>query len=259
MDTSKEIQTKDISLSNPEIERLYELVIRRIYSPFADTLLRYLDEIAESEGIPCLEFYKKVLCNADDYTTKIKEVVESLKKPQTAAFNYKIPVEISVRSTAANSGNFLYISSPVLDKSNGFSGPEVQMAEYLNANNNVLFWFKNKERQQEAFSIVYDNNGGTDINDNFYPDFIVMDSNKTLWILETKGGTDTDIDKKTPEKHTGIQHYMEATKATLLSENPEINDVVFSIVRPLGNTLKMFTGERYKKNLGHSDWVDLNI
>lgn len=132
------------------------------------------------------------------------------------------------------------------------------MAGYLDNNESVVFWYKNIERQPDAFCVAYDNRGGTTKNDNFYPDFIVLDRDNRLWILETKGGEDADIDKKTPEKYIAIKHYLKAYESKILN-GKKISCITFSVVRPVGDTLKIFVGEHYKKDLSHSEWVDLKI
>ena len=76
--------------------------------------------------------------------------------------------------------------------------------------------------------------------------------------METKGGEDADIDRKTLEKYIGIQHYLKAYRNEILS-NEMISSIRFSIVRPVGETLKIFVGEQYKKDLSHGEWVDLKI
>ena len=85
-----------------------------------------------------------------------------------------------------------------------------------------------------------------------------LDCDHCLWILETKGGDNADIDRKTPEKYIGIHHYLKAHQSEILS-NETISSIRFSIVRPVGETLKIFVGEQYKKDLSHSEWVDLKI
>lgn len=253
-----DLATKRVPLKPVEIEQKYERIIKGIYSPFSAMILQTLDAIVEELNIDSDEFCKYVLSNEDSYVTAIKSAIESIRDEEVHDYKYSIPESAAIGKTDPNANRYLYSASPVFHKTGQNKSPEEMMAEYLDNNQNVLFWFKNIERQPDAFCIAYDNRGGTEKNDNFYPDFIVMDKNKKLWILETKGGQDADIDKKTPEKYTGIQNYLMANKNSILKESG-IDDFCFSVVRPLGNALKIFVGEVYKKSLSDSGWRDLAI
>lgn len=250
--------TKRVPLSNTEIEQKYEKIIRHINSLFSPMILSALDDIADSHNIDFIDFCKQVISHEDSYVRKIKEAIESIRDNEVTDYQYTIPSKVSFGKSNTNSKKYLYTISPIACKKTSNKSPEEKMADYLDENDNILFWYKNIERQPDAFCVAYDNRGGTEKNDNFYPDFIIMDKNYKLWVLETKGGENSDIDKKTPEKYIGIQHYLKTHKSEILS-NEIITDVVFSIVRPVGETLKIFLGEQYKKDLSHSEWTDLII
>ena len=252
------LETKRIDLSPVEIEKKYEKIIKRIYSPFSPMILEALDNIATELNIDLQEFYKYVISNEDSYVKAIKSAIESIRDKETINYQYSIPSSVTLSNQITSSEKYLYNESPLKHNNSLRNTPEEKMIGYLDDNDNVIFWFKNIERQPDAFCIAYDNTGGTEKNDNFYPDFIVLDKNHHLWILETKGGENSDIDKKTPEKYIGIQNYLKAHKNSILIEG-KISDLTFSIVRPVGNTLKIFAGEDYKKSLTDSRWRDLII
>lgn len=253
-----ELETKYVTLSPIEIEQKYEKIIKRIYSPFSQMIIEALDEIAETYKIALLDFYKFVISNEDSYVRVIKAAIESIRDNDVTDYQYSIPKFVTLGKSNTNANRYLYTASPIKCKKSAQKSPEEMMADYLDENKNILFWFKNIERQPDAFCIAYDNTGGTEKNDNFYPDFIALDRNHHLWILETKGGEDADIDKKTPEKYIGIQNYLKTYKSKILC-NDTISDITFSVVRPVGNTLKIFVGEDYKKSLSDSRWHDLDI
>ena len=252
------LETKTVSLKPNEIEQKYEKIIKRIYSPFSHMILESLDAIAEERGVELGEFYKYVISNEDSYVDAIKSAIAMIREEEVNDYQYTIPESVTIGKSNNATQNYLYTASPINYKKGKNLSPEEMMAEFLENNKNVLFWFKNIERQPDAFCMAYDNRGGTEKNDNFFPDFFVLDINYKLWILETKGGEDADIDKKTPEKYIGIQNYLKANKDIILKNN-DITDICFSVVRPLGNTLKIFTGEEYKKSRSDTRWRDLVI
>ena len=252
------LDTKRVPLTPTEIERKYEKIIKKIYSPFSQMILEALDDIAETHNVDLRDFYKYVISNEDSYTRAIKAAIESVREEDVTDYQYTIPQAVTLGKVTASASRYLYTDSPIDCNKESNKSPEEMMAGYLDNNERVLFWYKNIERQPDAFCVAYDNRGGTEKNDNFYPDFMVLDCDNRLWILETKGGEDADIDKKTPEKYIGIQHYLKAHMKEILN-NGIITDIIFSIVRPVGDTLKIFTGEDYKKSLSDSRWHDLDI
>ncbi len=253
-----QLETKRVLLTNVEIEQKYEKLIKRIYSPFYHMIIEALDSIAEAHHIDLLDFYKYVISNEDSYIKEIKAAIESIRDEDVVDYKYLIPSSVTLGKANPNANKYLYTASPIIPTRNSNKSPEEMMAEYLEGNDRVLFWYKNIERKQDSFCIAYDNRGGTEKNDNFYPDFIVMDTDYHLWILETKGGENSDIDQKTPEKYIGIKNYLRAHESDMIN-NDIISDITFSIVRPVGGTLKIFVGEQYKKDLRHSEWIDLKI
>lgn len=252
------LDTKRVPLTPTEIERKYEKIIKKIYSPFSQMILAALDDIAEAHNIDLRDFYKYVISNEDSYTRAIKAAIESVREDDVTDYQYTVPQTVTLGKVNASASRCLYTGSPIDCKKSYNKSPEEMMAGYLDNNERVLFWYKNIERQPDAFCVAYDNRGGTEKNDNFYPDFMVLDCDNRLWILETKGGEDADIDKKTPEKYIGIQHYLKANVDKIL-DGGIITGITFSVVRPVGETLKIFVGEDYKKSLSDSRWQDLNI
>ena len=105
----------------------------------------------------------------------------------------------------------------------------------------VKWFYKNGDKGQRYFSIVYlDNFGKMSL---FYPDYILMTTDDRLFIIETKGGEDAEggsrnIDKERVEKKfNALKKYIESHNAS----NPT-NQINFAFVRDidtkdsLGNT-----------------------
>ena len=85
--------------------------------------------------------------------------------------------------------NDIYMSPINKDGNTGFSGPELAMVRFIDENHSkIKWWYKNKDNGNNVFTVgVYDSDKGKR---EFNPDFLIMDYNDVLWILETKGGKD---------------------------------------------------------------------
>ena len=89
--------------------------------------------------------------------------------------------------------------------------PEVKFEKFCEHSDSVEWWYKNGDKGNEYFSIVYvDNSNRQKL---FYPDYIIS-ANGELWIIETKGGFDRsgnsqDIDLYTPKKFGVLKAYLD--------------------------------------------------
>jgi type III restriction enzyme len=91
------------------------------------------------------------------------------------------------------------------------SDSEKSFEKYCNDSDNVDWLYKNGDKGNEYFSIVYIDNAGTQ--KSFYPDYIVSKDNE-IWIIETKGGFNRtgeseDIDKFSPKKFEVLKRYID--------------------------------------------------
>ncbi|MCR4821813.1 MAG: DEAD/DEAH box helicase family protein [Treponema sp.] len=90
------------------------------------------------------------------------------------------------------------------------SAPEKLFERFCETCPSVDWWYKNGDKGDEYFSIVYvDNSKRQKL---FYPDYILSVKGET-WICETKGGFDRtgesqDIDIFSPKKHEVLQCYL---------------------------------------------------
>ncbi len=92
------------------------------------------------------------------------------------------------------------------------SEPEKIFEKYCESNNHVEWFYKNGDKGNEYFSIVYEDNAGKQ--KSFYPDYIVHDTEGNTWIIETKGGfsksgQSEDIDKFTSKKFAVLKKYLD--------------------------------------------------
>lgn len=90
------------------------------------------------------------------------------------------------------------------------SEPEKLFERFCERCPNVEWWYKNGDKGEEFFSLVYiDGSGRQRL---FYPDYILNVRGK-IWICETKGGFDRngeseDIDSFSPKKFTVLKAYL---------------------------------------------------
>ncbi len=91
------------------------------------------------------------------------------------------------------------------------SNSEKRFEKYCENSDRVKWIYKNGDKGIEYFSIVYVD--AFNKQKSFYPDYIVMDNDNAIWIIETKGGftksgKSEDIDKFSPFKFTVLKKYL---------------------------------------------------
>lgn len=91
------------------------------------------------------------------------------------------------------------------------SDPEKSFEKFCESCGSVEWWYKNGDKGEEYFAIVYQDNFGKQ--KSFYPDYIVSINGET-WIIETKGGFDRtgnsqDIDRFSPKKFEVLKAYLD--------------------------------------------------
>lgn len=91
------------------------------------------------------------------------------------------------------------------------SAPEKIFEKYCEQNDKITWWYKNGDKGNEYFSLVYEDNFGKV--KLFYPDYIVGIGNE-IWIFETKGGfsdsgESQDIDIYSPKKFAVLKQYLD--------------------------------------------------
>ncbi|WHZ05850.1 DEAD/DEAH box helicase family protein [Neobacillus sp. YX16] len=90
------------------------------------------------------------------------------------------------------------------------SDSEKTFEKYCETSSSIDWIYKNGDKGNEYFSIVYLDNFGKQ--KSFYPDYIVSKGGK-IWIIETKGGftrsgDSEDIDKFSPKKFEVLKRYL---------------------------------------------------
>ncbi len=124
--------------------------------------------------------------------------------PKSCIFTYNSNNKIQNLSTKNVYQDYLLSAEPR-------SNPEKKFEKYCESNMCVDWIYKNGDKGDEFFSILYLDNAGTQ--KLFYPDYIVSVKGKT-WIIETKGdfastGESQDIDIYTPIKAEYLNAYLD--------------------------------------------------
>lgn len=132
---------------------------------------------------------------------KVSEKVFTI--PQSTLFTYDIQSKVQTESVKNVYQGYLFSVEPRSSSEKKF--------EKFCENCSVVDWlYKNGDKGDEYFSIVYrDNSGHQKL---FYPDYIVLVKGK-IWIIETKGGfdklgTSEDIDIFSPKKFEVLKVYL---------------------------------------------------
>ncbi|WP_036452306.1 DEAD/DEAH box helicase [Mycoplasma buteonis] len=129
------------------------------------------------------------------------------------------------------------------------SKSERRFEEFCINSDFVKYFYKNHDKGVNYFSIGYLDTLGK--NHLFYPDYILIDKNNKIWIIETKGGETQEginkqIDKDVSLKFNALKKYA-----------AEFN-LNFGFVRDkeISNSL-LFNNTEYEENLNSNNWIDI--
>lgn len=168
----------------------------------------------------------------------IQKVHKEFLIPQSALFTYD--GKNRVQKVYSKNVYAQYLSS-----AEKRSGPEKKFEKFLEECEAVDWFYKNGDKGDEYFSLVYFDNGAAQ--KLFYPDYVVSVKGK-IWICETKGGFDRtgnsqDIDIFSPKK-------FEVLKAYLSQQNLHGGFVRFD-----ENSQELFIAtEKYCDDISDSSW-----
>lgn len=124
--------------------------------------------------------------------------------PHSDIFTYDNNLKSQVEMVKNVYQNYLSSAAPR-------SKPERYFERFCESCNSVEWWYKNGDKGNEYFSIVYQDNSGKQ--KLFFPDYLVG-VNGEIWIIETKGGFDRqkksqDIDIFSPKKFEVLKKYLD--------------------------------------------------
>lgn len=130
--------------------------------------------------------------------------------------------------------------------------PEKAFESWLENNNQVAWWYRNKDRGNQYFSIAYGLK-----KEGFFPDYIFVGTDGITYIVETKGGDKQNIDDYSEAKFRAIREWSENNRA-----NPK--GAKFAFVRPVknpdGDVIGMlFNNSVWSEDMSNSEhWKPLN-
>lgn len=166
------------------------------------------------------EFYAFVINNEKQLVNLFREVSSQINIQLILQFppltgKFKIPHIDSFKYDPTKETGVLFENNVYECYTDGFvnkktrSKSERLFEEYCKAKEEIKWVYKNGDSGENYFSIVYYNGFGEQ--SLFYPDYIVMNENGTVWIIETKGGetdgNDNNIDEQIGNKFEALKRY----------------------------------------------------
>ncbi|MCR5456626.1 MAG: DEAD/DEAH box helicase family protein [Clostridiales bacterium] len=151
-------------------------------------------------------------------------------------------------STILEKNVFTGYSNDILVQPNR-SHSEIAFEQWCEVNDNVEWVYKNGDKGQDFFTIVY---RVSFRRYNFYPDYIIRLKNGETWIIETKGGAAADgssanIDKYAAQKFDALKEYCE--------QHPKVK---WGFVRNIGVQLLMSNTEWVEEIKDNNVWKPIS-
>lgn len=200
------------------------------------------------------EVYAFVINNADLLRHTVREAMAAelkqitfdiaqvskvpFRMPQSCLFTYNGDLKTQIEYKKNVYQGYLSSAAPR-------STPELKFEKFCERSEKVEWWYKNGDKGNEYFSIVYADN--SEKQKLFYPDYIICVDGE-LWIIETKGGFDRsgnsqDIDKYTAKKFAVLQAYLErhGLKGGIVRNDDSTDELCICM-------------EHYSDNIQSDDW-----
>ena len=200
------------------------------------------------------EVYAFVINNADRLRHLVREAMAyelaqlSLEVPAKSYYDFRIP-QSCIFTYNGEAKTQLVMKKNVyqnyLSSAAPRSTPEVKFEKFCERSDSVEWWYKNGDKGNEYFSIVYvDNSNRQKL---FYPDYLISVGGQ-IWIIETKGGFDRsgnsqDIDPYTPKKFGVLKAYLDehGLKGGIVRNDATTDELCICM-------------EHYSDDIGSDDW-----
>ena len=200
------------------------------------------------------EVYAFVINNADRLRHLVREAMAyelaqlSLEVPAKSYYDFRIP-QSCIFTYNGEAKTQLVMKKNVyqnyLSSAAPRSTPELKFEKFCERSDSVEWWYKNGDKGNEYFSIVYvDNSNRQKL---FYPDYIISVGSQ-IWIIETKGGFDRsgnsqDIDLYTPKKFGVLKAYLDehGLKGGIVRNDATTDELCICM-------------EHYSDDIGSDDW-----
>ena len=200
------------------------------------------------------EVYAFVINNADRLRHLVREAMAyelaqlSLEVPAKSYYDFRIPQSCMFTYNGEAKTQLVMkknVYQNYLSSAAPRSTPEVKIEKFCERSESVEWWYKNGDKGNEYFSIVYvDNSNRQKL---FYPDYIISVGSQ-IWIIETKGGFDRsgnsqDIDLYTPKKFGVLKAYLDehGLKGGIVRNDATTDELCICM-------------EHYSDDIGSDDW-----
>jgi len=202
---------KAIGLPTGKVKTILERLFRK--EPKSDKKILSLDTA---------EFYAFVINNQHQLKEEFRAVTSEMAlqlsmntTPKTVSFH--IPEQDFFKYDAGVKAETEYLANAYQEYTSGFatsvvrSTSEMLFEQYCEARDDIEWVYKNGDAGQQYFSIVYLD--GIQHQWLFYADYIVMKKDRSVWVIETKGGEshgqDKNIDRQIENKFNAFRLYAE--------------------------------------------------
>lgn len=223
------------------------IIIRKLF----DKNFKYSRKILALEP---REVYAFVINNADRLRHLVREAMAyelaqlSLEVPAKSYYDFRIPQSCMFTYNGEAKTQLIMkknVYQNYLSSAAPRSTPEVKFEKFCERSDSVEWWYKNGDKGNEYFSIVYvDNSNRQKL---FYPDYIISVGGQ-IWIVETKGGFDRsgnsqDIDLYTPKKFGVLKAYLDehGLKGGIVRNDATTDELCICM-------------EHYSDDIGSDDW-----
>lgn len=200
------------------------------------------------------EVYAFVINNTDRLRHLVREAMAyelaqlSLEVPTKSYYDFRIPQSCMFTYNGEAKTQLIMkknVYQNYLSSAAPRSMSEVKFEKFCERSDSVEWWYKNGDKGNEYFSIVYvDNSNRQKL---FYPDYIISVGGQ-IWIVETKGGFDRsgnsqDIDLYTPKKFGVLKAYLDehGLKGGIVLNDATTDELCICM-------------EHYSDDIGSDDW-----
>lgn len=204
-----------------------------------------------------IEFYAFIINNEDKLKNDFFEAVSqesrqtTLKSESIKEVPFKIP-EMDIIKYDPNMKDInIYEKNVYKDYPNSTKKyrSERMFEKYCNDSDKIKWFYKNGEHSMDYFSIIYVDAVGKMWA--FYPDYILQDCEGNTWIIETKGGENTEGESK------NIDIKVE-NKFAVLKDYAEKNNLKWGFVRDYDkNDSLYFCNTEYTEKMNGDNWINL--
>ena len=218
-----------LKLDDMMIENVFNLILRTYIEPFKNfarsrsVLYTALRNVFSRGGFTDYDFQRIFVCSKtnqkilkelfelaiDRYSAINRQELKERRDREEERFDFEIPEtdEFSDNSTQIPTVRNIY--NDYFRKNNAPQSTEVKFEEYIDHNEQVLWWYKNGDRGRKYFAIEYWELDEKAVSHRsaFYPDYIIKFKDGTIGIFDTKSGF-TAEDKNAEQKANALQKYL---------------------------------------------------